>query len=90
MAPGFTLTDQFGKRVSLSTLRGKVVVVAFNDQVHDDLPPHDDCLAPCEGASRPGGLPGRAVGIGANPDATQVKWVRAYSRAPGCCTSGGS
>src|SRR6185312_16305032 len=30
-APGFTLTDQFGQRISLRSLRGKVVVVSFND-----------------------------------------------------------
>ena len=31
VAPAFVLTDQFGKRVSLRSLRGKVVVLAFND-----------------------------------------------------------
>ncbi|HWD63926.1 MAG TPA: redoxin domain-containing protein, partial [Solirubrobacteraceae bacterium] len=30
-APGFTLTDQFGHRVSLSSYRGRVVILAFND-----------------------------------------------------------
>src|SRR6476620_10401136 len=30
-APDFRLTDQFGKRVSLSAFRGKVVLLAFND-----------------------------------------------------------
>src|SRR6266446_2553708 len=31
VASDFTLTDQFGKRVSLSSFRGKVVVLSFND-----------------------------------------------------------
>ena len=31
VAPGFTLTDQFGKTVSLNSFRGKVVVLSFND-----------------------------------------------------------
>jgi cytochrome oxidase Cu insertion factor (SCO1/SenC/PrrC family) len=30
-APDFTLTDQFGRRESLRSLRGHVVVLAFND-----------------------------------------------------------
>ena len=31
VAPDFTLTDQFGQPVSLSSYRGKVVILAFND-----------------------------------------------------------
>ena len=31
VAPNFTLTDQFGQPVSLSSYRGKVVILAFND-----------------------------------------------------------
>jgi cytochrome oxidase Cu insertion factor (SCO1/SenC/PrrC family) len=30
-APDFTLTDQFDRRVSLHSFRGKVVILAFND-----------------------------------------------------------
>ncbi|MGB0098512.1 MAG: hypothetical protein WBP81_38975 [Solirubrobacteraceae bacterium] len=30
-APDLTLTDQFGRRVSLRSFRGKVVLLAFND-----------------------------------------------------------
>ena len=30
-APAFTLTDQFGRRASLSAYRGRVVILAFND-----------------------------------------------------------
>ncbi len=81
-APGFTLTDQFGKRVSLASFRGKVVVLSFNDP---------ECTTICPltttamlHAKELLGAAGRDVqllGVGANPVATQVKWVRAYSRA---------
>ncbi|MEA2522370.1 MAG: hypothetical protein QOI81_2016 [Actinomycetota bacterium] len=39
MSPGLTLTDQSGKAVSLSSLRGKVVVLAFMDPVCVDICP---------------------------------------------------
>ncbi|HTT90525.1 MAG TPA: SCO family protein [Acidimicrobiales bacterium] len=38
-APGFTLTDQHGRRVSLASLRGKVVVLSFFDAACDDICP---------------------------------------------------
>jgi cytochrome oxidase Cu insertion factor (SCO1/SenC/PrrC family) len=84
VAPGFTLTDQFGKRVSLRSLRGKVVVLSFNDP---------DCTTICPLTTtallHAKKLLGRAgsrvelLGIGANPEKTQVKWVRDYSQAHG-------
>ena len=58
-APGFTLTDQFGKRVSLRSLRGKVVVVSFNDPECTTICPlDDDGPAPRQEAARSGRLPG--------------------------------
>jgi cytochrome oxidase Cu insertion factor (SCO1/SenC/PrrC family) len=84
MAPGFTLTDQFGKRVSLSTLRGKVVVVAFNDPKCTTICPlTTTALLHAKKLLGPAGSRVELLGIGANPEATQVKWVRAYSRAHG-------
>ncbi len=84
-APGFTLTDQFGKRVSLSSFRGKVVVLSFNDPECTTICPltttallHAKQLLGPAAASRV-----QLLGIGANPEATEVKWVRAYSRAHG-------
>ncbi|HZD65490.1 MAG TPA: redoxin domain-containing protein [Acidimicrobiales bacterium] len=38
-APGFNLVDQHGKPVSLASLRGKVVVLSFNDDRCQDLCP---------------------------------------------------
>jgi protein SCO1/2 len=83
VAPGFTLTDQFGKRVSLRSLRGKVVVVSFNDPECTTICPltttallrAKKLLGPASGVE--------LLGIGANPEKTEVKWVKAYSRAHG-------
>ncbi|MGH2871172.1 MAG: redoxin domain-containing protein [Solirubrobacteraceae bacterium] len=83
-APGFTLTDQFDKRVSLSSFRGKVVLLAFNDA---------ECTTVCPltttamvDAKRMLGAAGSKVallGVDANPQATSVKDVRSYSELHG-------
>lgn len=83
-APAFTLTDQFGKRVSLSSFRGKVVVLSFNDpQCTTICPLTTTALLHAKALLAGAAARVQLVGIGANPDATQVKWVRAYSRAHG-------
>jgi cytochrome oxidase Cu insertion factor (SCO1/SenC/PrrC family)/thiol-disulfide isomerase/thioredoxin len=83
-APSFTLTDQFGQRVSLASFRGKAVVLAFNDS---------QCLGVCplttaEMALAKQMLGGAAsqvqlLGVDANPTATSVADVRAYSALHG-------
>jgi cytochrome oxidase Cu insertion factor (SCO1/SenC/PrrC family) len=84
VAPGFTLTDQFGKRVSLQSLRGKVVVLSFNDPKCTTI-----CPLTTTALLRAKELLGSAasrvalIGVAANPEATQVKWVRAYSKDHG-------
>ncbi len=83
-APAFTLTDQFGKKVSLRSFRGRVVMLAFNDSECTTICP----LTTTEmvDAKR---LLGRAgaqlqlLGIDANPDATKVANVLAYSELHG-------
>lgn len=81
-APGFTLTDQFGKRVSLRSLRGKVVVLSFNDPKCTTICPlTTTALLHAKKLLGPAASRVELVGIGANPGATGVKWVRAYSRA---------
>jgi cytochrome oxidase Cu insertion factor (SCO1/SenC/PrrC family) len=81
-APGFTLTDQFGKRVSLRSLRGKVVVLSFNDPECTTICPlTTTALLHAKKLLGPAGSRVELLGIGANPERTQVKWVRAYSRA---------
>ncbi len=84
MAPGFTLSDQFGRRVSLRSLRAKVVVLAFNDPRCTTICPlTTTALLHAKKLLGPAASRVELLGIGANPDATQVKWVRAYSRAHG-------
>ena len=84
VAPAFTLTDQFGKRVSLHSLRGKVVVLSFNDpQCTTVCPLTTTALLHAKELLGPAASRVALVGVGANPRATQVKWVRAYSRAHG-------
>ena len=83
-APDFTLTDQFDKSVSLSSFRGKVVLLAFNDS---------ECTTICPltttamtDARRMLGAAGSRVallGVDANPRATSVKDVRSYSEVHG-------
>jgi cytochrome oxidase Cu insertion factor (SCO1/SenC/PrrC family) len=84
VAPGFTLTDQFGKRVSLRSLRGRVVVVSFNDPECTTICPlTTTALLHAKELLGPAASQVELVGIGANPGATQVKWVRDYSRVHG-------
>jgi cytochrome oxidase Cu insertion factor (SCO1/SenC/PrrC family) len=83
-APGFSLTDQFGKRVSLSSMRGKVVVLAFNDPECTTICPlTTTALLHAKALLGSAGSGVELVGIGANPEATEVKWVRDYSKAHG-------
>ena len=83
-APDFTLTDQFGKRVSLSSLRGKVVVLSFNDPECTTICPlTTTAMLHAKRLLGPAASRVELIGVGANPIATQVKWVRAYSQAHG-------
>ena len=84
VAPAFTLTDQFGKKVSLSSFRGKVVVVSFNDPLCTTICPlTTTALLEAKKLLGPAAADVQLLGVGANPEATQVKWVRAYSQAHG-------
>jgi cytochrome oxidase Cu insertion factor (SCO1/SenC/PrrC family) len=84
VAPGFTLTDQFGKRVSLRSLRGKVVILSFNDPECTTICPlTTTALLHAKELLGPAASRVELIGIGANPEATQVKSVRAYSRVHG-------
>ncbi|HET7354043.1 MAG TPA: SCO family protein, partial [Gaiellaceae bacterium] len=81
-APGFALTDQFGKRVSLASLRGKVVVLSFNDPKCTTICPlTTTALLRAKELLGPSASRVELVGVGANPKATGIKWVRAYSQA---------
>jgi cytochrome oxidase Cu insertion factor (SCO1/SenC/PrrC family)/thiol-disulfide isomerase/thioredoxin len=81
-APNFTLTDQFGRKVSLRSFRGKVVLLAFNDPVCTTVCPLTT-TAMVEAKAMLGAAGSRVqlLGVAANPTDTAVKWVRAYSVA---------
>jgi len=83
-APDFRLLNQFGQPMSLSQFRGKVVLLSFEDS---------ECTTVCPltaqsmlDAKQMLGAAGSQVqllGVDANPDATSVADVLAYSRAHG-------
>lgn len=83
-APGFTLTDQFGRRVSLRSFRGRVVILAFTDAECTTICPLT--TAAMLDAKRLLGAAGSRVslvGIDANPRARAISFTRAYSSAHG-------
>jgi cytochrome oxidase Cu insertion factor (SCO1/SenC/PrrC family) len=83
-APDITLVNQFGQPMSLSQFRGKVVMLSFEDS---------ECTTVCPlttasmlEAKQMLGAAGNQVqllGVDANPTATSVADVLAYSRAHG-------
>lgn len=80
-APDFTLTDQFGRSVSLSSFRGKVVLLAFNDPVCTTICPlTTTSMVEAKRLLGAAGSQVQLLGVSANPEATAVKWVRDYSR----------
>ena len=81
-APDFTLTDQFGRSVSLRSFRGKVVILAFNDPVCTTVCPlTTTAMVEAKALLGAAGSNVQLLGVAANPTATGVKWVRAYSEA---------
>src|SRR6266700_4031903 len=85
LAPDFTLTDQFGHSVTLSSLRGHEVVLAFIDSRCKTLCPltaqimYDAKVALGSSASSRVDL----VAVNANPAATSIVAVQAWSIAHG-------
>jgi cytochrome oxidase Cu insertion factor (SCO1/SenC/PrrC family) len=80
-APNFTLTDQDGKPVTLSSLRGQVVLLTFLDPV---------CVSDCPLIAQefrqagellgPGDPHVKLISIDVNPLYSQVDYVRAFDR----------
>src|SRR6266480_5055822 len=85
LAPDFTLTDQFGHSVTLSSLRGHEIVLAFIDSRCKTLCPltanimYDAKVRLGASASSQVAL----VAVNANPTATSVVAVQAWSIAHG-------
>ena len=85
MAPDFTLTDQFGKRVSLQLAprQGRRPHLQ-RPGVHDDLPAHDDRPAAGEEAARAGRLRRSSCsGSAPTPRRRRSSGCAAYSQAHG-------
>jgi cytochrome oxidase Cu insertion factor (SCO1/SenC/PrrC family)/thiol-disulfide isomerase/thioredoxin len=83
-AADFTLHDQFGRAVSLHEFRGKVVILAFNDpQCTTICPLTTTAMVQAKRLLGPVGAQVELLGVGANPQAIQTRWVRAYSEAHG-------
>ena len=83
-APDFTLTDQFGHRVSLRSYRGRVVLMAFIDSRCTTVCPlTTSAMLDAQRLLGPRGSGAELLGINANPAATTVRQVRAYSQAHG-------
>ena len=80
-APDFTLTDQDGKPVTLSSLRGQVVLLTFLDPVCVS-----DCPLIAQEFRQAGQLLGpsdphvKLIAIDVNPLYSQINYVRAFDR----------
>ncbi|HLI41317.1 MAG TPA: SCO family protein, partial [Streptosporangiaceae bacterium] len=83
-APDFRLVNQFGQPMSLGQFRGRVVLLSFEDS---------ECTTVCPLTAQSmveaklllgaAGSRVQLLGVDANPDATSVSDVLAYSRAHG-------
>ena len=83
-APGFRLLNQFGQPMSLSQFRGKVVVLSFKDSECTTICPLTaQSMVEAKQMLGPAGVQVQLLGVDANPDATSVADVLAYSRAHG-------
>lgn len=83
-APDFTLRDQFGQRVSLRSLRGRAVLLAFIDSQCTTVCPltTTEMLDAKALLGRAGGEVA-LLGVDANPAATAVRDMRSYSAVHG-------
>ncbi|MGP0101242.1 MAG: SCO family protein [Solirubrobacteraceae bacterium] len=84
-APGFTLTDQFGRAVSLSSLRGHEVVLAFIDSRCQTVCPLTAAILRSALQRIGPDDAGRVdlVAVNANPIATRVADVYRFSQETG-------
>ncbi len=81
-APGFRLVNQFGQPMSLAQFRGKVVILAFTDSRCATICPlTTSTMLQARQLLGPAGERVQLLGIDANPKATRVADVMAYSRA---------
>jgi cytochrome oxidase Cu insertion factor (SCO1/SenC/PrrC family)/thiol-disulfide isomerase/thioredoxin len=87
-APSFTLTSQTGTSVSLQSLRGKVVILAFTDSECTTVCPlTTTAMVDAQRLLGPAGRDVALLGVDANPQAISIRDVRAYSELHGMMTS---
>ena len=83
-APDFRLKNQFGQSMSLSQFRGKIVLLSFEDsQCTTVCPLTTQSMLEAKQLLGAAGEKIQLLGVDANPDATSVGDVLAYSRAHG-------
>ena len=83
-APDFRLVNQFGQAMALSQFRGKVVVLAFVDSECTTICPLTTVsMVLAKQLLGAAGSQVQLLGVDANPDATSVSDVMAYSRVHG-------
>ncbi|MGH3298777.1 MAG: SCO family protein, partial [Trebonia sp.] len=83
-APNFTLTNQFGQPVSLSSFRGKVVILAFNDAECTTICPLTTAsLVDVKEMLGAAGSQVQLLGVDANPKAIAVEDLLSYSQLHG-------
>ncbi|SRR6266571_1194574 len=83
-APGFRLVNQFGQPMSLARFRGKVVILAFTDSRCTTICPLTTAsMIEAKELLGAAGDQVQLLGVNANPKATSVTDVLAYSRAHG-------
>lgn len=82
VAPGFVLRDQQGRLTSLAQFRGKVVLLTFIDPYCKDICPlTTESMVEALHMLGPAASKVQLLGIDANPQATRVSDVAAYTRA---------
>jgi len=78
------LTAEFGRRVSLSSFRGRVVILAFNDSECTTICPlTTTAMTDAKAMLGPAAKNVQLLGVNANPTATAVKDVWSYSDVHG-------
>lgn len=83
-APDFRLVNQFGQPMSLSQFRGRVVILSFIDSECTTICPlTTQSMVLAKELLGSAGQSVQLLGVDANPDATQVSDVMAYSRVHG-------
>jgi cytochrome oxidase Cu insertion factor (SCO1/SenC/PrrC family)/thiol-disulfide isomerase/thioredoxin len=84
VAPNFTLSDQFGKTVSLRSFRGKVVILDFNDSECTTICPlTTTAMLDAKAMLGAAGSHVQLLGVDANPRATAIEDVLSYSQVHG-------